>query len=117
MKKLLLILLCSFVCFAFTSEKTENISADRTAEIHPITENISAVNNEENYPTMEVITFPVENGTATLTLLRQTICETGTTTGQYNLDCDNDGEAELTWSGTVCNEHVDALIAYFRSTC
>ncbi|TXD80999.1 hypothetical protein ESY86_19570 [Subsaximicrobium wynnwilliamsii] len=104
MKKILFILLCSFVSFGFTNERIEPISENESAEITlPVK--------------VETYNFPYENGTITLTIFDNGICEQGTVTGTLSTHCDDDGIADYVWSGTICREHIDALIMQFNASC
>ena len=104
MKKVLFILLLSFVNFAFTTnEKIEPISAENNAEI---TSSIT-----------EVKIFETEKGIITVVASEDGICENGTMSLSFNLDCDGDGQTDYAYSGRVCREHYLNMMADFQSRC
>lgn len=101
MKKVLFILLCSFVSFAFTNEKVE-----------PISDN---ANSEVILP-MEVKVYPIKNGTITVVTPAKSICEEGAVSNlTIEVDCGDGGG--YFWSGTICYEHIEALVSQFQESC
>ncbi|MGC6479437.1 MAG: hypothetical protein ACON42_03560 [Flavobacteriaceae bacterium] len=102
MKKVLFILLCSFVSFAFTTnEKIEPISVEENAEI---------------ILPMEVKEYPIENGTITVVTPARSICDEGVVSNLIiEVDC-GDGYG-YSWSGKICYEHIEALVQQFQESC
>ena len=101
MKKVLFILLCSFVSFAFTTnEKIESISVEE---------------NTETILPMEVKTYPIKNGTITVVTPAR-ICDEGVVSNlTIEVDCGDGGG--YSWSGKICFEHIEALVQQFQESC
>ncbi|HZW62122.1 MAG TPA: hypothetical protein VFF15_00605 [Flavobacteriaceae bacterium] len=102
MKKRLFILLCSFVSFAFTNANVEPISVKESTEI---------------ILPLEVKTFPIESGTITVVMSEYNVCEEGVVKLSVDIDCDNDGIVDYSYSGKVCREHASAMIQQFVDAC
>ena len=104
MKKIILILLCAFVSFAFTNKEYEPISTN---------ENFEMITTE----TYTTYNFEQSGEKISLTILNNSICDYGTVTGTLSVDCDGDDIPDYVFTGTLCFEHVDALIQQFNDSC
>jgi len=104
MKKVLFILLCSFVSFAFTTnEKIEPISAEDNVEI--------------TSSKTEVKIYETEKGTITVVISDDGICQDGVVYLTFTVDCTGNGQPDYTYSGKVCAEHEGAMIMQFIASC
>ena len=104
MKKVLFILVCSFVSFAFTTnEKIEPISVEENAEI---------------ILPMEVKVYPIENSTITELTPTSRICEEGVVSNlRVEVDCDGDGGTDYTRNGNICYEYIEDFVGQFQESC
>lgn len=91
MKKILLILLCAFVSFAFTNNDISESDIKISAEKHITCNDLATSEDSPCYTRSLSVTF-------------------------YR-DCDGDGEDDLWYSARICLEHMDAWHDFIATLC